>query len=118
MILVDTSIWIDHLRRMNSGLIELLEQTQVLVHPWVVGELACGNLKNRREILELLRALPAVEVVPDEEVYQLIESKKLMGKGIGWIDVHLLAASLISGSPLWTMDKNLRTISAALGLLY
>lgn len=118
MILVDTSIWIDHLRRSNAGLVELLEQTQVVIHPWIVGELACGNIKNRKELLLLLKSLPSIGVADDDEVLQLIESKKLMGRGIGWVDVHLLATCLIEGVPLWTGDKNLRTISAALGVLY
>ncbi len=118
MVLVDTSIWIDHLRRSNAGLVELLEQTQVAIHPWIVGELACGNIKNRKELLLLLKSLPSIRTADDDEVLQLIESKKLMGQGIGWVDVHLLATCLIEGIPLWTADKNLRTISAALGVLY
>lgn len=118
MVLVDTSIWVDHLRRSNTGLVELLEQTQVAIHPWIIGELACGNIKNRKELLLLLKSLPSIAVAEDEEVLQLIESKKLMGRGIGWVDVHLLATCLIEGVPLWTGDKSLRTISAALGLLY
>lgn len=118
MVLVDTSIWVDHLRRSNEGLVELLEQTQVVIHPWVIGELACGNIKNRKELMLLLRSLPSIEAASDEEVLQLIESKKLMGRGIGWVDTHLLATCLIGGMPLWTGDKNLRTISAALGVLY
>lgn len=118
MVLVDTSIWVDHLRQSNAGLFDLLEQTQVVIHPWIIGELACGNLKNRKEILSLLKSLPHADEANDEEVLQLIESKKLMGRGIGWIDAHLLATCLISGVPLWTGDKNLRTLAAAFGVLY
>jgi predicted nucleic acid-binding protein len=118
MILVDTSVWVDHFRRSNSELYGLLEQTQVVIHPWIIGELACGNLKNRKEILSLLRHLPTIEAVDDLEVLHLIEVKKIMGKGIGWVDAHLLAASLISGFPLWTMDKNLRSLASSFGTLY
>lgn len=118
MILVDTSIWIDHFRHSNSKLYGLLEQTQVAIHPWIIGELACGNLKNRKEILSLLGHLQVVEVVDDSEVFHLIEVKKIMGKGIGWVDAHLIAASLISGFPLWTLDKNLRSLASSFETLY
>ena len=116
MILVDTSVWVDHLRKANFRLVGLLEQTQVLIHPWIIGELACGNLKNRREILGLLQALPSCAIAADSEVHQLIESKKLMGKGIGWTDAHILAACFLSDVELWTADKGLQKISASLGL--
>ncbi|MCB0340564.1 MAG: type II toxin-antitoxin system VapC family toxin, partial [Bdellovibrionales bacterium] len=118
MILADTSVWVDHLRRANKAFVELLEDGDVATHPFVVGELACGSLKNRKTILDLLQDLPEVDVASHNEVIELIESRKLMGKGIGWIDAHLLAAALISGTPLWTADKKLRTISAALGVLF
>ena len=118
MVLVDTSIWINHFRKKNDALISLLEQTEVCTHPLVIGEIACGNLRNRSEILELFQSLPSAVIASDEEVHQLIESKKLMGEGIGWIDAHLIASSLLSGSPLWTGDKSLRIITASLGLLY
>ena len=118
MILVDTSVWIDHLRKTNSGLIDLLEQTQVVMHPWIIGEISLGNLKNRKEIISLLKALPSIEVIPDDEVLHLIETKKIMGKGIGWIDSQLLAAALIAGTPLWSTDKNLRALAASFGVLY
>ena len=116
--LVDTSIWVDHLRRPNRTLVKLLEESVVCVHPWVIGELACGNLKNRAEIISLLKSLPFSELATDEEVLELIESRRLMGKGIGWIDAHLLASCLISGAPLWTGDKALRTMAAALRVLF
>jgi predicted nucleic acid-binding protein len=118
VVLVDTSIWVDHLRKSNTGLVDLLDQAKVVMHPWVIGELACGNMKNRKELMLLFKALPSVEEASDEEVLQLIESKKLMGRGIGWVDVNLLATCLIGGVPIWTGDKNLRTVSAALGVLY
>ncbi|MCK4305405.1 MAG: type II toxin-antitoxin system VapC family toxin [Candidatus Eisenbacteria sp.] len=107
MVLVDTSIWIDHLRRGNPRLVELLTNEQVLCHPHVVGELACGNLRKRQEILVLLRALPTAPVADDEEVLHLLESKRLHGCGLGWIDAHLLASALLSGSGFWTLDKQL-----------
>lgn len=118
MILADTSIWIEHLRKGNETFSELLEEGQVAVHRFVVGELACGNLKNRASILQLLSDLPEVDLAQHEEVLQFIEERKLSGKGIGWIDAHLLASALISGTPIWTADKKLRTISASLGILF
>ncbi len=108
MILVDTSIWIDHLRKGNTLLVNLLENTQVCSHPFVVGELACGNLNNRSEILMLLGSLPQLSAATDKEVLFYIEEHQLMGRGIGYIDAHLLAASAIAGPiKLWTLDKRL-----------
>jgi len=118
VILVDTSIWIDHFRRGNRDLSALLQDVQVFTHPFVIGELACGNIKNRREILQLLRELPQAPAAEHEEVIQMIDSHSLMGQGIGWIDAHLLASSLLSGAPLWTADRKLRTISAVMAVLY
>ena len=118
MILVDTSVWIDHFRSQNPALIELLEEGQVGTHPFIIGELACGNLKQRDHILELLSALPTTEEVEHDEVLEFVAVRKLHGQGIGWIDVHLLASAILSGVPLWTNDKKLRTISAAVGVLY
>ncbi len=118
MILVDTSIWVDHFRTGCEELVSLLERVEVVTHPFVIGELSCGNLKNRKAIIELLAELPRVTIAEHEEVLELIESRKLMGNGIGWMDAHLLASSLISGTPLWTADKKLRSVSAALGVLY
>ncbi|MGH9336341.1 MAG: type II toxin-antitoxin system VapC family toxin, partial [Vicinamibacteria bacterium] len=94
MILVDTSVWVDHLRAAEEELESLLGQGLVLSHAFVIGELACGNLKNRREILSLLEALPRASVANHEEVLHLVAEQKLYGKGLGWVDVHLLAASL------------------------
>ncbi|NDC36637.1 MAG: type II toxin-antitoxin system VapC family toxin [Proteobacteria bacterium] len=118
MILVDTSIWIDHLRHGNKGLAALLGNVEVLAHPFVIGELACGNLKNRREIISLLNELPRAAVTEHAEVLELIESRRLMGNGIGYVDAHLIASALLSGSPLWTGDKRLRSVSAAMGILF
>lgn len=118
MVLVDTSIWIDHLRNRNSNLVELLEQGDVVIHPWIIGELACGNLTNRRELLLLFRSLPSVRVATDEEVFQLMEGRKLFGKGIGWVDIHILAASLIEDIRFWTGDKRLKKIANSLKIGY
>ena len=118
MILVDTSVWVDHLRRSNKALVELLNEAHVVSHPFVIGELACGNLKNRKRILELLQNLPLASLAEHEEVFELVETRKLMGQGIGWIDAHLLASTLITGVPLWTLDKKLKSISASLGVLF
>ncbi len=118
MVLVDTSVWIDHLRRGRVGLDIPLGEGQVLCHPFIVGELACGNLKNRLDILSLLQTLPAVRTAEEDEVLQFIEKYRLMGKGLGYIDVHLLASSLLSHAPLWTFDKRLGDAAAVLGIRY
>jgi predicted nucleic acid-binding protein len=115
MILVDTSVWVDHLRQGEPLLVQSLMQTQVATHPFVVGELACDNLKNRQTVIELLQALPPVKSALDHEVMHFIESKGLMGKGIGYIDAHLCASALISGYKLWTRDKRLLAIAQTLG---
>ena len=117
MILVDTSVWIDHLRDGDDELIRLLEVTQVLVHPFVVGEMACGNLENRAEVLQLMGDLPGAAAASDSEVLYFIDSHRLMGRGIGYVDAHLLAAVLLNPpAQLWTRDKRLRTIADELGL--
>jgi len=108
MILVDTSVWVSHLRKGNPRLADLLEEGGVLVHPFVIGELACGNLKNRAEILSLLRALPLTAVAEHEEIMLFIERNGLMGRGLGYVDVHLLAAAVLSDVRLWTADRSLR----------
>lgn len=116
MILVDTSVWVDHLRGGDPGLIELLERTAVVMHPFVMGEIACGSVRDRKSLLELLKDLPAAVVATDNEVMQFIERHRLHGKGIGYIDVHLLASvALTAGSKLWTRDQKLRQAAAALG---
>ncbi|HHQ41149.1 MAG TPA: type II toxin-antitoxin system VapC family toxin, partial [Chromatiales bacterium] len=116
MILVDTSVWIDHLRTGEPHLVALLERSQVLMHPFVLGELACGNLRRRADVLRHLGALPRSPVATDDEVLRFIEVHRLMGKGIGWIDVHLLAAVALSpGTRLWTRDRRLDTVARTLG---
>ena len=110
MILADTSVWIDHFRNGNARLRELLQEGEVATHPMVLGELACGNLQKRTEILRLLGRLPRIPQVPDHLVLQSIDSRRLFGKGIGWIDAHLLTASLLASVPLWTLDQRLRKL--------
>ena len=117
MILVDTSVWIDHLRRGEPRLAALLTDGQVLAHPWVTGELALGRLSGRDEILGLLRGLPQATVATDAEVLGLVESRRLFGQGIGYVDAHLLAATLLTdGAQLWTQDKRLAAMSSLLGV--
>jgi len=118
MILVDTSVWVSYLRTDDIHLRDLLLDGEVLCHPFVVGELACGNLKNRMEILSSLQALPMARVAEHEEILQFIILHDLMGIGIGLIDGHLLAAAILSRTPLWTMDKHLRTASTNLDISY
>jgi len=115
LILVDTSVWIDHFRQGSSALSEALEREEVMTHPFVIGELACGTLKNRREVLSLLARLPSAVVATGEETLHFIEHHRLMGKGIGYIDVHLLASVVMTeAARFWTWDKRLETIAAKL----
>ena len=107
MILVDTSVWIDHLHKSVPALVAALGRDEVLTHPFVIGELACGELRNRKEVLDLLSKLPRAVVASDDETLQLIEARRLMGKGLGYIDVHLLASAILSNARLWTADKRL-----------
>lgn len=116
MILVDTSPWVDHLRRGNRRLAALLNNAEVLCHRFVIGELALGSLVNRAAILDYLTNLPAVPVAEHDEVLALVERRELMGTGIGWIDAHLLASSLLAGVPLWTLDKPLAKQAQRLGV--
>lgn len=116
MNLVDTSVWVDHFRRGDTRLVELLERAAVLVHPFVVGEIACGSLRDRESILELLQDLPAAVVASPDEVLKFIESHVLHGKGIGYVDAHLLASvALTPDARLWTRDTKLRRIAGWLG---
>jgi predicted nucleic acid-binding protein len=116
VIVVDTSIWIGHFRSRSAALSSLLEAEEVMMHPFVVGELACGNLKNRQEIIALLQALPRSTKADDNEVLAVTDRHRLMGRGLGLIDVHLLASCLIDGCQLWTDDKPLKTAAAVLGI--
>ncbi len=116
MVLVDTSVWVEHLRRGEPRLVALLEQGEVLCHPFVVGELACDNLQNRGETLQLLAALPSAAEARSDDVMQFIERHRLQGKGLGWVDMHLLAASAIARAPLWTLDARLARAASGLGV--
>jgi len=114
VILVDTSVWIDHFRSSNRVLGGLLDDGQVLVHPFVVGEIACGNLQNRRKIVALMQALPMAPKASDREIILFIEQRDLMGRGVGLIDMHLLASCLMEPCPLWTADRRLKTVAEEL----
>lgn len=117
MILADTSLWIDHLRDGDPALAALLEEGAVLGHPWVIGELALGNLASRHDILRLLHGLPQATVATADEVLRLIEDEALHGQGIGYVDAQLLAATrLTPDARLWTRDKRLAAVAARLGL--
>lgn len=116
MVLVDTSVWVEHFRRGLPELARLLDAGSVVCHPFVLGELACGNLRNRREILELLQTLCRCPAATHEEVLSFIEANHLMGHGLGYIDMHLLACAKLSGLSLWTLDRPLRTAAYDLHL--
>ncbi len=110
-VLVDTSVWIAHFRKGEAHLVPLLGEEAVLCHPFVIGELACGNLKNRQEILSLLQSLPQAPQAENGEVLHFIEQNGLMGKGLGWVDVHLLSSVRLAEAQLWTLDKALHKAS-------
>ena len=117
MILVDTSVWVDHFRSGDSELSDLLNAGQALIHPFVIGELACGNLKDRTTLLSLLDNLPCATIAEDVEALSFIERHQLNGVGIGFIDVHLLASTrLTGGALLWTRDKRLHQQAVRLNL--
>lgn len=118
MILVDTSVWVEHLRVGNDQLRNILSEGQVCNHSFVIGELACGNLQNRKNILTLLGSLPEAGIAQHSEVLHLIESKQLFGSGLGWIDIHLLASALIDKLQLWTLDRRLKSAASLLGVAY
>jgi len=118
MVLIDTSVWVHHLREGNTRLEALLEQTEVLTHPFVIGELACGRMRNRHEILSLLQSLPQAEIAEHAEALQFIEKWRLAGSGLGFVDVHLLASGVLTGTPLWTLDKRLQGASEDLRIGY
>jgi predicted nucleic acid-binding protein len=117
MVLVDTSIWVNHLRKGVVQLERLLLDEEVVCHPFIIGELACGNIKNRSEILDLLQDLPKVPTIDLAEYLYFIEQNHLSGIGIGFVDVHLLASAQLSGVPLWTNDKRLKQTALKLKIL-
>ena len=114
MILVDTSVWVEHLRRRSRKLADLLQQGQVGCHPFVIGEIALGTLKRRAEVLGLLAELPASRIVRHEDALALVEERALAGSGIGWLDAHLLASALVERWALWTLDRRLGDVARRL----
>jgi predicted nucleic acid-binding protein len=119
VILADTSVWIDHLRSGDGGLDRALTAGSILAHPFVIGEIALGQLRERKRLIETLRALPMADVATDDEVLRMIDGAKLFGRGIGYVDAHLLAAARLSGNAtLWTRDRLLREAAQDLGLAH
>ena len=116
MILVDTSIWVDHFRSGSTRLFDLLNRGEVLVHPFVLGELALGNLRNRARILELLSKLPELPIAEHDEVLALVDNRRLFGGGIGWVDAHLIASALLARVTVLTNDKALQRASRIAGV--
>lgn len=119
MILVDTSVWVEHLRRANGALSSALDSGLVACHPYVIGELACGNLRLRAAVLEALSALTSLPVATQREAMLFAARHHLAGRGIGWVDVHLLASAALGGGvKLWTRDKRLRAVAADLDVAH
>lgn len=119
MILADTSVWIDHLRRSDASLAHVLQDGLVLCHPFVIGELACGHLRQRAQVLDAMSELPSAPVATHREVLVFVERHALAGRGIGWVDAHLLTSTaLAGGAKLWTRDKRLAGIANDLGLAW
>ncbi len=119
MVLVDTSVWVDYLRAGDAALVDLLNRSLVCIHPVIIGELACGNLQNRAELLSLWHNLPQVTEASHNEALLLLDNQQLMGKGIGYIDLHLLASTLLTNNTrLWTRDKRLAGLSEDLGVAF
>ncbi len=118
MVLVDTSVWVSHFREGNTRLERLLNDGAVVCHPFIVGELACGNLKHRGEILSLLKSLPMADEAEHEEIMRFIERYQLMGLGLGYIDVHLFASAVLTNVPIWTLDRRLNDVSKKLSLSF
>jgi len=118
MVLVDTSVWVSHLRNGSIELANLLNDGRVLCHPLIVGELACGNLKDRAVILSFLQLLPMSIEAEHKEVLSFIEKNRLMGKGMGYVDVHLIASAILTGVPIWTLDKKLAQAADGLHIKY
>ncbi len=116
MILVDTSVWVAHLRTAEPRLAGLLEDGQVLVHPFVLGELACGTLRRRQQVLAYVGRLDSAPLASNEEAHRLIELRRLMGRGLGWVDVHLLASCIMAGAGLWSLDRRLARVADTLGV--
>jgi predicted nucleic acid-binding protein len=118
MVLVDTSVWVGHFRKGDPRLAAMLDEGEVACHPFIIGELACGHLDNRRQILAFLCALPRVAAAGHDEVMHLIDAHRLMGAGIGYLDAHLLASARLSSVPIWTFDLSLRKTAVDLEVAY
>jgi predicted nucleic acid-binding protein len=118
MVLVDTSIWVTHFRQGSRQLEKLLMDAEVMCHPFIIGELACGNLKNRNEIISLLQSLPLAPTIEFDEFLFFVDRNHLMGKGIGFVDVQLLASAQLTGVPLWTADKRLKSAADQLEMTF
>lgn len=118
MVLVDTSVWIDHLRTGSSALTKLLSGFRVFTHDYVIGELACGSLKNRKRVLNYLGNLPRSKKASHDEMMFFIDRHGLSSRGIGYVDVYLLASAAISNMPIFTSDKRLAVVAGELGRLY
>jgi len=116
VILVDTSLWVEHLRRRHEGLTHRLERGEVACHPFIVGEISLGSLRQRDDVLGLLSELPAASVVPQHDMQTLVERLSLAGKGIGWVDAHLIASAFVDGMRLWTLDRRLGRVARAINL--
>jgi hypothetical protein len=112
--LVDTSVWIDHVRRPEPKLIALLDENDVQIHPYVIGELACGHLGPRDELTVLIQHLPSLPAVDHEEALIFLDRHALHGRGVGWIDLHLLASTMLANATLWTRDRRLSAVAHAL----
>jgi predicted nucleic acid-binding protein len=117
VIIPDSSVWIDHFRRGNARLSALLEAGQAACHEFILGEIACGSHARRADVLEAMRFLPRVAPASHDEVMVLVNRRRLWGRGLGWIDAHLLAAAAVAGIPLWTLDRRLATAAPDLTTL-
>ena len=115
---MDTSVWVSHLRQADKDLGTLLLEAEAMSHDFVIGELACGGLKNRKEILSLLQSLPRAPLVSQDELLYFIENHSLNGMGIGFVDAHLLASAKLANIPLWTFDKKIKLVATKLSVLY
>ena len=118
MVLVDTSVWVDHFRKGIAGLERLLNEGEVVTHPFIIGELACGFLHNREEILHLLRELPILPVLDLDEYLHFIDHNRIIGFGVGFVDIHLIASARLNSDFLWTYDKKLMTLAKKMKLAF
>ena len=115
MILADTSVWIDHFRKENLALAQLMHARQLYIHPWIIGELACGNLPQREIVLRFLHNLPQAAVMRDRDVLAFIERNRAWGAGVRYVDMHLIASAFVENLSLWTRDRRLSELAARMG---